>query len=298
VPSPPASLPSDLPVVDHHCHLSPSGEGVAAAERFAREGGTHLFLATQAYETRGPRRPEDYARQFETTEALGRQIRERVEIGVSLVVAPYPVDLVEQARALGLRAAVDLPVAGLELAGRWVRERRAVALGEVGRPHFPVDAPLAGAANEVLDRALGVARDAGCPAVLHSEELTAEGFAELAARADRLGLPREKLVKHYARDVLPPGSESGLAVSYLAARDLLERVGDRDGAWFLETDFLDDPRRPGAVLDLATVPRRARAWLAADPTRVDRLRTPFETAIERVYRVRPVSRERRVGGPA
>ncbi|MGI0156215.1 MAG: hypothetical protein ACREDE_08840, partial [Thermoplasmata archaeon] len=65
-------LPRGLPVVDHHCHLSPSGEGVGAARRFHAAGGTHLFLATQNYGPGVPTSVGDYARQFETTEQLGR----------------------------------------------------------------------------------------------------------------------------------------------------------------------------------------------------------------------------------
>ncbi len=81
-------LPRGLPIVDHHCHLSPSGEGVAAAHRFRAAGGTHLFLATQNYEPDVPRSVADYLRQFETTEQLATQIRESTGVVVSNVIAP------------------------------------------------------------------------------------------------------------------------------------------------------------------------------------------------------------------
>ncbi|HKV90828.1 MAG TPA: hydrolase TatD, partial [Thermoplasmata archaeon] len=84
------TLPADLPVVDHHCHLSPNGEGVAAAGRFRRAGGTHLFLATQSYAPGPITRLETYEAQFETTERLARAIRTEVGVVVYLVVAPYP----------------------------------------------------------------------------------------------------------------------------------------------------------------------------------------------------------------
>jgi TatD-related deoxyribonuclease len=280
-------LPADLPVVDHHCHLSPQGDAEAAVERFARAGGTHLFLSTQSYEARPPRSVEEYRAQFETTEALARRARERTGVVVYPVVAPYPVDLVEQAAALGLEAAADLHRAALRLAGRWVAERRAVALGEVGRPHFPVSEAIAAAADAAFAFALETARDADCPAVVHSEDLDAEGYDALGRLADGVGLARERVVKHYARRVRPPREEAGVVPSYLAGRSVLDEVGSRDVPWFLETDYLDDPRRPGAVLDLATVPRRASAWIAREPDGAERLRVPFQTAVERVYRIRP-----------
>ncbi len=280
-------LPSDLPVVDHHCHLSPHGEGVAAARRFAATGGTHLFLATQNYEADPPRSVEDYQRQFETTEALARQIRAETPVEVYLVVAPYPVDLVSAAAALGLEKAARVHADALDLAGRWVRDRRAVALGEVGLPHFEVAPDVAAACGAAFDHALEVARDADCPAIVHSADLTIDGYRELAARGARAGLPSGRLVKHYARHRTTPSERAGVAASYLARRPLVQEVVGDPGPWFLETDFLDDRSRPGAVLDLATVPRRARAIVEGSSDGAEQLQGPFVESIEAVYGWRP-----------
>jgi len=288
-------LPTDLPVVDHHCHLSPNGEGVLAARRFASAGGTHLFLATQNYSNEVPRRIEDYRVQFEMTEALAYRVRAEAGIEVYLVVAPYPVDLVGAAPILGLASALDLQRAALDLAGTWVREHRAVALGEVGFPHFEVPGDVREAADAAFDHALSVAREVDCPVVVHSADLTLEGYGALAARGQRAGLRPERVVKHYARARVPPEARAGVTASYLARRDVVrEALGDR-GPWFLETDFLDDPTRPGAVLDLATVPRRARAIAEASPEGAERLRTPFVESVEAVYGWRPELPVRRAG---
>jgi len=278
-------LPNGLPIVDHHCHLSPSGAGVDAARRFRRAGGTHLFLATQNYAAGVPRSLEGYSEQFTTTEALAQRVEAETGVTVYLVVAPYPVDLVEATAELGVGAALELHRTALDLAGRWVRERRAVALGEVGRPHFPVAPEVGEAANRALDHALAVARDSGCPVVVHSEDLDITGYRDLAERAERAGLPRERVVKHYARSRLPASERSAVTPSYLARRDLVRDVVGDPSPWFLETDFLDDPARPGAVLDLATIPRRAAA-LSETPD-VDRLWIPFVDSVEKVYGFRP-----------
>lgn len=280
------ALPPGLPVVDHHCHLSPSGEGVGAARRFRAAGGTHLFLATQNYLPSVPRTVEEYRRQFETTEELARRIREETGVVVHTVVAPYPIDLVQAAPEMGLPAALDLQLRALELAGQWVRERRAVALGEVGRAHFPIAAELAEAIEVAFRRALSVAHEVGCPAIVHSADLDPAGYRELSERAREVGLAPERVVKHYARQRVVPSDRGGVAPSYLARRELVREVVHDPGPWFLETDFLDDPRRPGAVLDLATVPRRAHA-LSESPSEVDALWVPFVESIERVYGFRP-----------
>ncbi|MCI4317716.1 MAG: hydrolase TatD, partial [Thermoplasmata archaeon] len=95
------SVPVDLPIVDHHCHLSPTGEGVEAARRFAAAGGTHLFLATQQYGPQTPSTLEEYHSQFETTAGMARRVSEETGVVVYLVIAPYPVDLTRSIPALG-----------------------------------------------------------------------------------------------------------------------------------------------------------------------------------------------------
>jgi TatD-related deoxyribonuclease len=276
-------LPNDLPIVDHHCHLNPSGEGVAAARRFAAAGGTHLILATQNYSGTVPRSLEDYRTQFETTARLAQAVREQAQVEVRCVVAPYPVDLVHAAPLMGLAAALALQRDALDLAGRWVRDGRAVALGEVGTPHFPIDEATQRASDAALDHALAVAKDVACPVVIHSADLDPQGYSELAARGARAGLPPHRIVKHYARSIAATGDRAGVVPSYLARRDLVNVVAGQEGPWFLETDFLDDPSRPGAVLDLATIPRRALAIAARGPDATERLRIPFQESFKTVY---------------
>ncbi len=288
-------LPADLPIVDHHCHLHPNGEGVGAARRFASAGGSHLMLATQNYTGSTPDTLDAYRSQFQTTLDLATTIRREVGIEVRCVMAPYPIDLIHAAPRLGLESAVDLQTAALDLAGRWVAEGLAVALGEVGLPHFPVEASLQAATERVFDHALGVARDRDCPVVVHSADLDAAGYRALAERARRAGLAAGRVVKHYARSVVPASERAEIPPSVLARRELVNEVLATPGPWFLETDFLDDPARPGAVLDLATVPRRAAAIAARGAEDTERLWVPFVRSFEQVYGWRP---ERPVpGGP-
>ncbi|EQD43270.1 TatD-related deoxyribonuclease, partial [mine drainage metagenome] len=83
----------------------------------------------------------------------------------------------------------------------------------------------------------------------------------------------------------------GITASYLARSDTVKAVLADPGPWFWETDFLDDPRRPGAVLDLTTVPRRAQRIRTHRPEVADRLWIPFADSIETVYGVRPSAHE-------
>ncbi|MCI4348102.1 MAG: TatD family hydrolase [Thermoplasmata archaeon] len=283
-------LPADLPVVDHHCHLSPGGEGVEAARRFSRAGGTHLFLTTHNWNQHPLRSVDDYRAQFESIESLGRRIQTDTPVTAALVVAPYPVDLLGMADAIGLPAAIEVQKRALDLAGQWVRDHRAIALGEVGWPHFPIPEDRRTAALTVFRHALDVAREADCPAVVHCEDLAPDGYRALGELARAAGIRPERVVKHYARSFVPSSDRSGITPSFLARTEGLAAALDDDGPWFLETDFLDDPRRPGAVLDIATVPRRVAAILREHPERRDRLRIPFVDSVRKLYGFTPERR--------
>ena len=280
-------LPRGLPIVDHHCHLSARGDGMRAVARFRAAGGTHLFLATQNYDPSVPLTLESYVAQFEETCRLARQAHEEVGVRVFPVLAPYPIDLLVASAKLGPVPALELHLAALDVAGRWVREKKAVALGEVGRPHFPHPVELDDLIERAFHHAFEAARDADCPVVVHCADLSSEGFRELAERAREAGVRPERVVKHYARSHVDPGSTGGVVPSYLARRDLVGEVMEDPGPWFLETDFLDDPDRPGAVLDLATVPRRAAAIAQNASRGAEVLYIPFVESVERVYGMRP-----------
>ena len=106
-----------------------------------------------------------------------------------------------------------------------------------------------------------VARDCGCPVILHTEDPTPETFREFAAIADACGLARERVVKHHSTPLTRREENHGILPSLLAKSELV-RAAVGGGPFFLETDYIDDPRRPGAVLGPATVPRKTKAWLA------------------------------------
>lgn len=288
---PAGSQPFDLPIVDHHAHLRPGPSGLDAARRFARAGGTHLFLTTQNYLDHPPTTLDDYREQFATTLAIAQGVRADTGLEIYCVLAPFPVDLVNAAPSIGLEAAETLQRQALRLAADLVLDDQAVALGEVGRAHFPVDPPIAEALDRVLVAALETARDVGCPAVLHTEDLEAEGYRDIALHARNVGFSLDRLVKHYARTYRPPAERVGIIPSFLAKREvLLDALAD-PGPWFLETDFLDDPSRPGTVLPLETIPRRVR-WLAQQKLDLSgsggegwdsRLAIPFVSSPKKVY---------------
>jgi TatD-related deoxyribonuclease len=131
-------------------------------------------------------------------------------------------------------------------------------LGEIGRPHFPVSEEILAASNDILSYGMRLAKECGCPVVIHSESATPESMEDLGRLADSVGLSRRKVVKHYCGALVTPAESRGLFPSILASRPLVQEALGKGDRFLLETDFMDDPQRPGAVLAITTVPKRMR----------------------------------------
>ncbi len=220
------------------------------------------MLTHMPYEDIPIRRGEDYGPAYEKTLRMADAVRAGTGVQVFVALGPYPVDLLHLRERLGLAAAIEAMRKGIDLAAVHIVEGRAVAFGEIGRPHFPVDAEIMAACNELLGYGMARARELGCAVVLHTEDPTRDTFAELARIAANARLDPERVVKHHSTPLTRPEDNRGLVPSILAKEDLVLEALRGKPRFLLETDYIDDPRRPGAVLGPATVPRKTAAWIA------------------------------------
>lgn len=271
-----------MPVFDNHFHLDPRGLYLDAAKMFEKAGGTHLMLTHLPYDDLPLTSGEDYARAYARTVHTAELVRRETKVTVFVAVGPYPVDLLRLDESLGLPAAVEAMKRGMDLAAELVREGVATALGEIGRPHFRVASDLWAASNEVLRYGMASAKDVGCAVILHTEDPTPDIFSEFGGMADAAGLPREKVVKHHSPPLVLANEVQGCVPSVLAREDHLREALRKGGPFLMETDYIDDPRRPGAVLGPATVPRktaklRANAVLTDDDAAGIHERLPSKT---------------------
>jgi TatD-related deoxyribonuclease len=245
-----------FPIFDAHLHLDPEGRGVDAAREFQKAGGTGLMLVGKPYHSVRCSTAGDFSQNYETTEGLAGRVRQATGLKVLVAVGPHPAELPRLAGELGLERAREVMLEAIERAAAFVREGRAQAIGEIGRPHFAVSPELWQASNEIMEAGMRAGKEAGCAVILHTESATPEVFAELAAIARRAGLPLDKTVKHFSPPVVSLHDNAGLFPSVLAGRGAFEKALAQGTRFMLETDYIDDPRRPGAVLGPATVPRR------------------------------------------
>jgi TatD-related deoxyribonuclease len=113
-------------------------------------------------------------------------------------------------------------------------------------------------ANEVLTESLSRAKEVDAAAVLHTESATPEVMADLSRIAFNARFPKSRLVKHYGG----PGAledPHGIVVSLISSSTNIKIAAKSE--FMLETDYLDDPQRPGAVMGPKTVPRKTHKAL-------------------------------------
>lgn len=251
-----------VPVYDNHIHMSPSGRNVDALREFQAAGGTGLTLVTLPYKEVTIADGADFSRSYEITYTLAERARGCTDLEINIAVGPYPVLIIPLAETYGLERAEEMLMKGMEDAARDVAEGRAVAIGEIGRPHFPVSQEIWDASNRVLLRGMELARDNDCPVIIHceSEPDTDRSLAELA---DRAGLDRGLVVKHSSPPWVTDEETHGVMPSIPASKsNLREALSKGTDRFMIETDYIDDPEKPGAIMSVNTVPKKVAAWVA------------------------------------
>ena len=107
----------------------------------------------------------------------------------------------------------------------------------------------------VLMYGMSKAKDVGVPVVLHTESTTPDSCKEFVEMGKKVGLPANKIVKHYSPALIMKSENFGLMPSVLASRKNILAAIRKGTRFMMETDYIDDPRRPGAVLGPKTVPK-------------------------------------------
>ena len=100
----------------------------------------------------------------------------------------------------------------------FVHEGKAHAIGEVGRPHWPVSDEIWELSNDLLDETMHLAAQEGLPLQLHVEGESEETYPDLARRALRQGMDLQQLVRHYSPPDVREEHTHGLTPSVLCGK--------------------------------------------------------------------------------
>jgi TatD-related deoxyribonuclease len=267
-----------FPITDDHIHFDPvNGRGVEAAKDFLHAGGTHIFLVTKPSWSLGivPVSGADYAKIFDETLRIAGLIRE-TGLVVFPVLGVHPAEISRLAERMPLHDAVEVMKGGLDCAAGYIRDGRAIAL-KSGRPHYEVSPEMSAASNEVLSHALELAAGYRCALQIHAESGPCADVVDMAAAA---GMPVGRVVKHYG------SPETPLHPSLVARHEAVPVLARERRPFTMESDFMDENSRPGAVTGPKSVPRITKKLLESGViTEEDCWRIHGETP-EKVYGVR------------
>lgn len=250
-------------IFDNHQHLRRDGLFLEAVKEFQKAGGTHFVLCQYPMPSIVIHE-KSYKSCYLETLQMADEIRSKVDVGVFVTVGPYPVDYLKLSERFGRDVAIKIMKKGMDEAATLCEEKKCIGIGEIGRPHFPVDEQAVTDSNEILKYGMTKAKDVGCPVILHTESTTPEQCKELMEMGRDVGLPADKIVKHFAPPLINDDENFGLMPSVLASRKNIVAAIKKGSRFLMETDYIDDPRRPGAVLGPKTVPKLTKKLLDAE----------------------------------
>ena len=262
----------DGPITDNHFHLNRKGLFLEAARDFERFGGTDLVLVHCPDFISPPISKEGHREAYADTISMAQAVRKEVGLGVRVVLGPHPAAFAHQLEnaiqsedAQGIENAENNYRDSIDTALEFVQEGKAHAIGEVGRPHWPVSERVWNKSNELLLETMHMASQEGITLQLHVEGELQSTYDDLSQMATKSGMDCKKVVRHYAPANIDAEITKGITPSVLigkgAIEELMEHIGKSSHGFLLETDYMDDPKRPGAVLGPKTVPKRTKQLL-------------------------------------
>jgi TatD-related deoxyribonuclease len=267
----------NLPITDDHMHIDPvNGRGLEAAKDFRRSGGTHLFLVSKPSSSFGifPRTGKDFAPVFDQTLAVAESIR-NLGIAVFVVLGVHPAEITRLAGENTLEQAAFTMEEGLTVAAGYVCSGKAVAL-KSGRPHYETTPEILDASNRVLSHAFSLAGDIGCAVQVHAESGPCSDMLGMGRLA---GLDPARIVKHYATPDTP------LTPSLISNHPGIPAMASSGRLFTLESDYMDENSRPGAVTGPKSVPRVTLRMLSEGLLSEDDAHRIHKETPEKVYGV-------------
>lgn len=262
------------PILDNHFHLNRNGRFLEAARDFKHAGGTDLVLVHCPDFSAPPTTKKGHTETYADTVKMAEEVRRELGLGVRVVLGPHPAAFahqfsawIEESGEQGAERAMENYRNSIDAALAFVHEGKAHAIGEVGRPHWEVEQRIWDLSNTLLLETMHLAHQEGIALQLHVEGDLESTYNDMVSMAKKAGLAKKKLIRHYAPPNVAQKMTRGITPSVLigkgAIEELMSTVESCTNGFLLETDYMDDLRRPGAVLGPKTVPKRTHQLLEA-----------------------------------
>ncbi len=269
----------DLPITDNHIHVDDkNGYGAEkVAKTFYNAGGKVMIVLNK------PTFDGNLTKSMDILVKDVEVINKNTPVKAFGLVGVHPAELTYLMKFMSLEEAKNKIINALNYAKKLVEENDfIVGIGEVGRPHYPVSDEVWEVSNEILKYCMALAKDLGCAIQIHAESSTEEQFKEFSEMAKHVGLNPEKVVKHHCGDMVLEGEKYGIFPSILASR-VKEDVVRKSLRFVMETDYIDDLKRPGVVLGIKTVPRVTRKLIEKEVLDEEGVYRIHKENVERIY---------------
>jgi len=279
---------TELLIADNHCHLNPiKGLGIKAAEKFKKSGGWFMCivnLLSWSYDI-FVTKPEDYIKLYKKTIKTAEEVR-KLGFCTAVIVGPHPAELVKLAENKGLDIAEEIIRRAYKLAAKYVEKGLADGLGEVGRPHWETSHEIVEACNRVLDYVLQLAKDLDCVVHLHLEQKGLQTINDIYRRVSRIG-PRRIVFHHAESSYVKAISSKKMYASITGKKSFLIEAIKQTENFVVESDFLDDPRRPGAVIAPWSIASTTRKLLNENIISYEKAYKIHVDNIKEIYDIEP-----------
>jgi TatD-related deoxyribonuclease len=238
-----------------------NGEGpLEVAKKFERAGGTVMIIPNKPTWTIGD--SCTFSEAMETVIKYVKDINEKTNVKAFAVVGAHPAELSRLIRdGIPVNKADGLMREALKNAQKLVLEGKAIGIGEIGRPHYEVSSEEMEVHQKLMIYAMELAQDANCAVQLHTESSGEEQFKEFADMAEKSGINKYQVIKHFSGPYVLEEENHGLTPSLIATKKVITQGLKKGTNFLMETDYLDMKSRPGAVLGPKTVPRRTRGLI-------------------------------------
>lgn len=274
----------EVPVTDNHIHVDPfNGEGpIEVAKKFERAGGNVMII---------PNKPTwtvsdtcTFKEAMELVVSYVNEINSKTQTKAYAIVGVHPAELSRLIKnGVPHNRAEEMMKDALKTAQRIVQKGDAIGIGEIGRPHYEVSPEELEIHNKLILYSMELASDADCAVQLHTESATSKEFEEFANMAHESKLKAYKVVKHFSGPLVNKKENFGLTPSLISTRNVVIEGLKKGKNFLMETDYLDDLNRPGAVLGPKTVPRRTNELIRKEILSLEDAYTIHVKNVEKVY---------------
>jgi len=254
--------PLEIPITDNHIHVDPiNGVGpVNVAKQFYNVGGRVMIIPNKPSWTNG--KIFEFENAMNLVISYCKDINQNTNVKAFPIVGVHPAEfskLIESGKSM--KDSYKRVKEALDYAKLLVENKEAIGIGEIGRPHYEVSDEEIYYQNKILKYGLSLAKEIDCPVQLHTESATAKQFKEFASFADEIKFNKKKLIKHFSGPLIREEENFGLTPSVMSGKDNTKKAISYGNNFLMETDYLDDSSRPGAVLGPKTVPKRTLDFL-------------------------------------